>query len=233
MIVYGRNVIKELLENNKIIEKIYISDHFNDQNLILDIQKRNIELHFKPKKEIDRLANENNQGIIAFIPEFQYSLIDEIITKENPLILILDHLEDMHNFGSIIRSALAFNVDGIIIPKDRSVSVNATVFKTSSGAINNMKIVLVNNLVDTIKYLKKKGFWIYATDMNGVNYKHENYNIPIALIIGNEAKGISRLAKENADIIISIPINNKINSLNASVAAGIIINEIVNSRKEG
>ena len=143
---------------------------------------------------------------------------------------MLDHLEDTHNFGAIIRTCEAAGVDGIIIPKDRSVSVNSTVMKTSSGAAINMKICMVTNLNQTIKYLKDKGFWVTSTNMNGINYTSVDYKGSSLIIIGNEGNGVSKLTEKSSDYVVSIPMYGKVNSLNASVAAGVIIYEVVRQR---
>jgi 23S rRNA (guanosine2251-2'-O)-methyltransferase len=147
------------------------------------------------------------------------------------LLSYLDHIEDPHNFGAIIRTAEAAGVDAIIIPKDRSVDVNSTVMKTSAGALENMKVVQVTNLTNTIKELKQKGYWFVATDMEGTDYDKVDYKGNIAIVIGNEGSGISRLVKENCDFVATIPMTGSINSLNASVAAGIILFEALKQRR--
>ena len=144
---------------------------------------------------------------------------------------MLDQIEDPHKFGAIIRTCEASGVDGIIIPKDRSVEVNATVMKTSAGALTNMKIVMVSNLVDTISKLKKEGYWSIGLDMDGTDYNKIDYNMPICLVVGNEGFGLKPLTRKNCDIISSIPMKGKINSLNASVATGVMIYQILNKRK--
>lgn len=190
------------------------------------------------KKKLDEMSKSNNhQGVIALVPPFEYVNVEDILEeaknrKEEPFILILDGIEDPHNLGSIIRTAEAAGVHGIIIPKRRAASVNATVSKTSAGAVEYMKIARVNNINDTIRLLKENGIWICGTDMNTKTLHYDqDYTIPIAIVIGNEGKGMSRLTKENCDFIVKIPMNGKINSLNASVSAGIIIYEVVKSRK--
>lgn len=230
MLVFGKNVVNEILANNKKIYKVYIYKDFSDKNIINELQKRNIEIEYKEKYQLDKLADKNHQGIIIEIDDFKYSTLNKI-KKENSFIVILDHIEDPHNFGAVIRTCEAANVDGIIIPKDRSVSVNSTVMKTSSGALENMDIIEVTNITNTIKELKKEGFWFIATDMDGTNYKDIDYKGKIAIVIGNEGKGISRLVKENCDFVASIPMEGKVNSLNASVATGIIIFEALSQRK--
>ncbi len=230
MLVYGKNSCYEYLKNNKNIKKLYLDRNFNDNSLISLIENLNIKPYFLTKNELDQLADGNHQGIIIDVGEYRYADIDEII-KENGFIVILDHLEDTHNFGAIIRTCEAAGVDGIIIPKDRSVSVNSTVMKTSSGAAINMKICMVTNLNHTIKYLKDKGFWITTTDMNGENYTNIDYKDNTCIIIGNEGNGVSELVKKSSDFIATIPMKGKINSLNASVAAGIMIYEVIRQRK--
>ena len=167
----------------------------------------------------------NHQGIIIDIDDYEYFSLDEI-EKEN-VIIMLDHLEDPHNFGAIIRTIEAAGFKSIIIPKDRSVEVNPTVMKVSAGTLEKVKIARVNNLVNTINELKKKGYWIIGTDMDGTDYKEIDYKGKVAIVIGNEGKGMSRLVKENCDFIASIPMKGQVNSLNASVAAALIIYEVI------
>lgn len=231
MYIYGKNVAKETLENNKKVLKAFICKDFSDKNIISMLQKRNISIEILTKNEIDKLACGNNQGIILSVPDYEYCKLDDLLVNDKPFIVILDHLEDPHNFGAIIRTCEAAGVDGIIIPKDRSVSVNSTVMKTSAGALNNMKICVVTNLNRTIDELKEKGLWIVGTDMtDSVSYNSLDYDMPVAVIIGSEGFGISRLVREKCDYVVNIPMKGKVNSLNASVAAGILIYKIVEMR---
>ena len=231
MYIYGKNVAKETLENNKKVLKVYICKEFNDQNILSLIQKKKIGIGYLTKNEIDKLAPGNNQGIILNVPDYEYCEIDDLLVSEKPFIVILDHLEDPHNFGAIIRTCEAAGVDGIIIPKDRSVSVNSTVMKTSAGALNNMKICMVTNLNRAIDNLKENGVWIVGTDMtNSVSYNTVDYDMPVAIVIGSEGFGISRLVREKCDYVVNIPMKGKVNSLNASVAAGILIYKIFEMR---
>ncbi len=233
MYVYGKNVFKELINNNKRINKVILHDNFDDKEMFLEIKNRNIKIEYVSKKEIDKLVLGNHQGIIADIDDYQYRELNELlnsINKEYPLILILDHIQDPHNFGAIIRSAESVVVDGIIIPKDRGTEVNSTVMKTSAGALEYVPISMVTNLVGAINELKNRGYWIVGADMNGKNYSEIDYQMPIGLVIGSEGNGLSRLVKEKCDHIISIPMRGKINSLNASVATGIILYEIIKKR---
>ena len=232
MYIYGKNVVVETLKNNKKINKALVCNDFNDKNIISMLQKNNICIEYLTKKEICKIDNNLNQGIILSVPDYEYCEIDDLLGNEKPFIVILDHLEDPHNFGAIIRTCEAAGVDGIIIPKDRSVSVNSTVMKTSAGALNNIKICMVTNLNDAIKKLKDNGIWIVGTDMDtDTTYDKVDYDIPIALVIGSEGFGMSRLVKESCDYIVNIPMKGKVNSLNASVAAGILIYKIIEKKE--
>ena len=232
MLVYGRNVAKELLENGKDVKKIFLQDNFDDKKIISLMEKLKISVEIKPKREMDHLCNGLHQGIILDIRDYQYSKLDDVLKKNSNFVVILDHLEDPHNFGAIIRTSEAAGVDAIIIPKDRQVPVNSTVMKTSAGALSNMEIVSVSNLVQAINILKDNGFWVVGTAMeNAIDYKDIDYSSKIALIIGNEGKGMSRLVMDSCDYIAKIPMVGKINSLNASVASGIMIYEVVRNRK--
>lgn len=231
MYIYGKNVAIETLRNRQPIKKAYIYRNFQDKNIISELQKRNIPIKFVDKFELDKLAKGNHQGIILSIPDYEYTPLDELLKEENALLVILDHLEDPHNLGAIIRTCEAAGVDGIILPKNRSVDVNSTVMRTSVGALDYVKIAQVTNLVGTMKELKENGFWIVGTDMNGSDYQGIDYRGKTAIVIGNEGNGMARLVKENCDFIATIPMNGKINSLNASVAAGIIIYEAISKRK--
>lgn len=231
MLVYGKNVVKETLEKNINIKKAYIYDGFNDEKILSMLKKRNISIKFLTKNELNKIDNGNNQGIIIDIPDFVYSDLDDLLISEKPFIVILDHIEDPHNFGAIIRTCESAGVDGIIIPKDRSVSINSTVMKTSAGALNNVKICKVTNLSRTIDELKNRGLWIFGTNVsNSISYNSVDYDIPLALVIGSEGFGISKLINDKCDYIINIPMKGKVNSLNASVAAGILIYKIIEKR---
>lgn len=232
MLVYGRNSCKEYLEKNEKVRKIYIQEGFHDENLKLLIENSKIQPIFKSKFELDRLANGNHQGIIIDIGDFVYTDFHDFISSDDSFVIILDHLEDPHNLGAIIRTCEAAGVNGIIIPKDRSVSVTPTVMKTSTGSIDNIPISLVTNLNQTISELKDLGFWIVGTDMdNSQDYREIDYSGKIALIIGNEGNGMSRMVRESCDFIARIPMYGKVNSLNASVAAGIMIYEVIRQKR--
>lgn len=233
MYIYGKNVALEALNKKEKIKKAILSKNFKEFDVINILKKRNIKIKFMEKSDMDKIVDGLHQGIILDVDNYEYASIDELLVKENPILVILDHIEDPHNLGAIIRTCEASGVDGIIIPKDRSVEVNGTVIKTSVGTTSLMKIAKVTNLVNTINNLKKQGFWITGTDMFGESYKKIDYTGKCAIVIGNEGTGMSRLVKENLDFVASIPMYGKTNSLNASVAAGIIIYEAVQQRELG
>ena len=238
--VEGRNAVIELLESGKDINKIYISNgekHGSINKIIAMANKRKVLIKEVNKSKINEMAREeNNQGVIAIVPPFQYSDVDDILEKakiknEDPFIIILDGIEDPHNLGAIIRTAETAGCHGVIIPKRRAAGVNSTVAKVSAGAVEHIKIARVNNLTETIKYLKEQGIWIYGTDIKAKDfYYNQNLTGPIAIVIGSEGFGMSRLVKENCDCLLKIPMKGKITSLNASVSSGIVIYEVVRQR---
>lgn len=238
--VEGRNAVIELLESGRDINKIFILEgerHGSINKIIAMAKERKIVLTMVNKTKLNQMAQtENNQGVIAIVPPFDYCEVEDILEnakqrEEKPFILILDGIEDPHNLGSIIRTAETAGVHGIIIPKRRSASVNSTVSKVSAGAVEHMKIARVNNINETIRYLKENGVWICGTDMDAKKYYYqEDYTGPIAIVIGSEGFGMSRLVKENCDFLVKIPMKGKITSLNASVSAGIVIYEAVKQR---
>ena len=181
------------------------------------------------KNKIDKMcSNSANQGIALDIEEFEYLTIESIVKDENAnFVVMLDSLEDPHNFGAIIRTCECAGVDYIIIPKNRSVSVNSTVYKTSSGALNNVKIVEVVNLANTIRKLQDLGYWVYGAEANGVDYRSVKYDGKTCLVVGSEGHGLKQIVANTCDQIISLPMKGKINSLNASVAGGILIYEMM------
>ena len=238
--VEGRNSVLELLESEKDINKIYVTrgEKQGSINKIIGRAKgKGIVLVEVDKSKLDEMSQTgNHQGVIAIVPPFEYCEIEDILDeaknkKESPFILILDGIEDPHNLGAIIRTAETAGVHGVIIPKRRAASVNSTVNKVSAGAVEHMKIARINNINDTIKYLKDNGLWIIGTDGKAENYYYEqDLTGPIALVIGSEGYGMNRLVSENCDILVKIPMKGKITSLNASVSAGIVTYEIVKQR---
>ena len=226
MYVFGKNVANEVINDVKKIKKAYISKNFDEKNIMSVLNRNNIYIKWMEKRDLDKFVDGNHQGIVLEIDDYEYSDVDELI-EDNGIIVMLDHLEDPHNLGAIIRTCEAAKVSGIIIPKDRSVSVNSTVMKVSAGALEQVKISQVTNLSQTLSYLKKQGYWIVGTDMQGTNYTDIDYSGKIVIVIGNEGKGMSDIIKKNCDFIAKIPMRGSINSLNASVAAGIIIFEAI------
>ena len=232
MLVYRRNVARELLNKNEKVSKIILQEGFDDKNIISLIESKNIKVEYKLKREIDNLAKGVHQGILLSIPDYKYKSIEEILNDNTSFVVILDHLEDPHNFGAIIRTCEAAGVDAIIISKDRQVQVNSTVMKTSAGTLDDMNIVLVANLVNAIERLKDNGFWIVGTALDSnLDYRDIDYSGKKALVIGNEGKGMSQIVTKACDYIAKIPMYGKTNSLNASVASGIMIYEMIRNRK--
>ena len=241
--VEGRNSVIELLESGKDINKIFVEKgekHGSIHKIIAMAKTRKIIIVEKDKRQMEEIAqNKNYQGIIAIIPPFSYCEIEDILDKakkekEEPFILILDGIEDPHNLGSIIRTAETAGVHGIIIPKRRAASVNSTVAKVSSGAIEHMLVARVNNISDAIEKLKKEGLWICGTDINTDKYYYEqDLTGPLGIVIGNEGKGIGEKVKKNCDFLVKIPMLGKVTSLNASVSTGIVIYEALKQRMKG
>ena len=238
--IEGRNAVLELLESDKDINKIYITkgELKGSINKIIAIaNEKKVIIVQKDKKQMDMMAqSENYQGVIAVVPPYEYVEVEDILEvakerNEDPFILILDGIEDPHNLGAIIRTAETAGVHGIIIPKRRAAQVNSTVSKVASGALEYMKIARVNNITDTISKLKDKGVWICGTAIDADKfYYDQNLTGPLAIVIGNEGKGISDLVKRNCDFLVKIPMKGKVTSLNASVSTGIIVYEAVKQR---
>ncbi len=214
MLVFGLNVLKEI--DGQKVRKAYCSR----QDLIPLLQAKKIKYEMHDKKVLDKMVKGLHQGIVLDVFDYEYYDLKDVTGN---FVVILDHLEDPHNFGAIIRTCVAAGINEIIIPKDRSILVNPTVVKVSVGTITKVKIVLVNNLVNAIKKLQQDGYFVYASSMDGKDYHTVDYAPKKVLVIGNEGKGISRLVKENCDEIIKIPMSRDAESLNASVAAGILI----------
>lgn len=236
MLVYGKNVSVRILNDENLvknIKSIYVDEVFLKKNKNLFSENLKSKIKIKRNYELDNLAKGVHQGIIIDMEEYPYISLNSILKKNIDSVLILDHILDPHNLGAIIRTAVASGINAIIIPSDRQVLVNSTVVKTSVGAVFDIDIVVVTNLNNAIKILKDNGFWIYGTVMNGENYTKLDYSGKTAIVIGNEEKGIGELTRKNCDFLVTIPISNKIDSLNASVAAGIMMYEVVRNRKSG
>ncbi len=235
--IIGRNPVLEVLSGDKEIEKIYIlkGDLQGSIKKILGKAKdKKIIIQEVDKFKLDELAEgQVHQGVVASIGLYEYVEVEDILNyakekNESPLILILDEVEDPHNLGAIVRTAECAGAHGVIIPKRRSATVNGTVYKSSAGAVEHMKIAKVTNISQTLESLKEAGLWIYGADMDGKeSYYNTDLTGPVGLVIGNEGRGISRLVKEKCDVLVKIPMYGNVNSLNASNAAAILIYEVI------
>ena len=240
--VEGRNSVLELLESDNDINKLYVQSgekHGAIIKIIAKAKEKKVVISEIDKNKLDQMSEtHNHQGVIAIVPPYNYSSVEEILElakskNEKPFVIICDGIEDTHNLGSIIRTAECVGAHGVIIPKRRSAAVNATVNKTSAGAVAYVKVARVTNLNDTIKELQDNGVWIYGTDMDGTdNYNEVKYDSGVGIVVGSEGFGMSRLVKENCDFLVRIPMAGKINSLNASVSASIVMYEVMNQRKK-
>lgn len=231
MLIYGRNVCEVALKENVKIRKIYLQEGFSDKKLLNMIEKIKLKPTYLLKRKMDDLVNGIHQGIIFDVSDYKYADIDKLL-GENKFVVMLDHLEDVHNLGAIIRTCEAAGVDAIIIPENREVLVNGSVIKTSAGCAYQMDIVKVVNLARTIDYLKDNNYWVVGTSLDtDLDYREVDYSGNICLVIGNEGKGISSLISKKCDFITKIPMYGRTNSLNASVAAGIMIYEVIRNRK--
>ena len=238
--IEGRNSVLELLESGKDVNKIFVTrgEKHGSINKILGIAKeRKIIVVEKDKKQMDEMAQEENyQGVIAIVPPFEYVEISDILQvakerNEDPFVIVLDGIEDPHNLGSIIRTAETAGVHGVIIPKRRAASVNSTVNKASAGAVEHMKIARVTNISDAIEELKQAGLWVCGTAVDTNKYYYnQDLTGPLAIVIGNEGKGIGEKVKKNCDFLVKIPMKGKVQSLNASVSTGIVVYEAVKQR---
>ena len=229
--IFGKNTIESFVDSKNIIE-VFIANNFSDEKILRRIRQAGIKVSVKDKFFLDKVSNNGkHQGIVASIKSFEYASLQEIVDigkkKKHPFIVVLDGVEDPHNVGAIIRTCEAFSVDGIIMSKHNSCPVNATVAKVSTGALANIKIAQVTNLTQTLKELKKIGYWVFAAEaFNSQPYEAVDYNCPVALVVGSEGFGISRLVKEQADFNIKINMSGKVNSLNVSVATAVLVSYI-------
>ncbi len=239
-IICGRNSVLEAVRSGREIDRLLVAHGSTGGSVAAIIAKcsaKGILIKEVSPQKLDFLCgNANHQGVAVMFSAQEYCEVSDILEyakekNENPFIIICDEIEDPHNLGAIIRSAEACGVHGIIIPKRRSASLNATVAKSASGALEYMRVARVTNIANEIENLKKNGIWVFGADMDGTDYTQFDYSIPVALVIGNEGKGIGRLVGEKCDEIISLPMFGKINSLNASVAAGVLMYEVVRKRR--
>lgn len=234
--IYGRNVVVSRLKEARDIDEIYLLDSFKDRSVMELIKNSRVKLVWCKKGKLDNLAgNGFHQGIVAKVHTYDYYDFDEVMCclkeKENALIVMLDGIEDPHNFGAILRSCEAMGVDGVIVSKHGTCPLNSTVAKTSTGAIELVKVIEVNNLNNAIKKLKEDGFWVVGAEAhNSVDYRAVDYNGKIVLVVGSEGKGISKLVIENCDYKVKLPMVGKVNSLNVSVACAVLLYQVYNKR---
>lgn len=238
MFIEGKNAVRQAIEANSTINKIFIDKNYASRKdeIIALATKNRIKIEYLPKNALDtRSKTGRHQGYIAETVDFEYSSIEDILKtaeqrNEMPFIVLLDGIEDPHNFGAIIRSCECGGVHGIIIPKNRACQVNETVIRTSTGAISEMKIAKVTNLKDAIEQLKQSGVWVFAGEIGGENIYTKNLNLPLGIVIGSEGFGIKKTIQSACDGVVTLPLKGKVNSLNASVACGIIVFEAVRQR---
>lgn len=240
--IEGRNAVMEAFRAGRCVDKLYVLDGCQDgpvRSIIREARKHDVILNFVPKERLDQLSESRaHQGVIAQVAAYEYASVEEILRKarekgEAPFLFLLDNIEDPHNLGAIIRTANLAGAHGVIIPKRRAVGLTATVAKTSAGALNYTPVAKVTNLAKTIEELKEQGIWFVCADMGGETMYSLNLTGPIGLVIGNEGEGVSRLIREKCDYVASIPMKGDIDSLNASVAAGVLAYEIVRQRLQG
>lgn len=235
MLIIGKNAVRELLKGTRKIFAVYAVEGFQDKELINEFQRKRIKVTYMNKKSFSAKFGEKAGGIVSEAEDYKYLTIEELIdknsSKQDSVVLILDGLEDPHNLGAILRSADATGCDGIIIPKNRSVEVNDTVVKVSTGAYEYVDVVKVTNLNQTIEKLKENGYWVIGLELTGtMDYKDVDYSGKCCLVVGSEGKGISPLVQKNCDLLVKIPMFGKVNSLNASVSAGLILYEAIRKR---
>ncbi|KQL52104.1 RNA methyltransferase TrmH [Heyndrickxia shackletonii] len=237
--ISGKNPVIEALKSDREINKIWIAEGSQKgqmQQIIQLAKEARVLVQYVPKQKIDQMVSENHQGVVAQVAAYKYAEIDDLFIRaeqrqETPFFLILDELEDPHNLGSILRTADAAGVHGIIIPKRRAVGLTGAVAKASTGAIEHVPVVRVTNLARTIAELKERGIWIFGTDAKGSqDYRKMDGSLPLAMVIGSEGKGIGRLIRESCDFLIHLPMVGHVTSLNASVAASLLIYEVYRQR---
>lgn len=233
--VYGKNVVSSMLKDKREILTLFLLEGRKDSETVNLAKAQNIKIRYVSKAELDRLVKGNHQGYIAEVREYPTYSIQEIVSAipegKQPLIVALDSLQDPHNLGAILRTMSCVGGDGVIIEKNRSVSLNGTVAKVSVGAIETVKVAQVTNLAQTLRKLKEMGFWIIGTDVNQAqDYRRVRYDMPVVLVIGSEGSGMRRLIAETCDLKVRLPMEGDIGSLNASVACGILLYQIYSQR---
>ncbi|WII37137.1 23S rRNA (guanosine(2251)-2'-O)-methyltransferase RlmB [Paenibacillus thiaminolyticus] len=240
--IAGKHSVTEALRSGRTIHKVWIADNAQKhltQPIIAEAKKAGVIVQTADKRKLDQMAEGvQHQGVVAQVAAYGYVEVDDILARaeakgETPFLLVLDEIEDPHNLGSILRTADCTGVHGVIIPKRRSVGLTATVSKTSAGAVEYVPVARVTNLAQTMEQLKERGVWLVGTDVSATRdlYETDLFTMPLALVIGNESKGMGRLVKQTCDALLKLPMAGQINSLNASVAAGIFMYEVVRRRR--
>lgn len=229
-LIFGRNPVKEALTSNRVV-RVFVTNSFNDNAINPLLKEKKVVIKVISTNEMNSMCPGVHQGIAAEIKPYEYIDFDEILRRSRkvdvPVIVILDGISDTHNLGAILRSCDVFNVSGVLLPKHNSVQLNATVAKASAGAINYVPVALINSMQNAIQKLKDNGFWVVSTDGSAkIDYNQIKYDFPVALVIGSEGKGVSQLVIKNSDYVVKIPQYGHVNSLNASVAAGILLAKI-------
>ena len=231
---YGKNVVRSLLKNQREIMTLYIQDGRKDDEVENLARKQNVPIRFVSRRDLDRMVEGNHQGYIAEIKDYPTYTIEEITSAipegKLPLLVALDGIQDPHNLGAVLRTMACVGGDGVIIEKNRSVSLNGTVAKVSVGAIDTVKVAQVTNLAQTLRKLKDMGYWIVGTDMTDQDYRSIKYDMPVVLVIGAEGSGMRRLISETCDFRVSLPMEGDVGSLNASVACGVMLYHIYTQR---
>ena len=234
--IYGKNTVRELLTGPRQVYEVMIQNQSKNDDIVKLCRKNNIKMRMTDKNGFIKLVgNVNHQGVMALIDGYDYTPLEDIVRNipegKQPLLLMLDGMEDPHNLGAIIRTCDAIGVDGVIIGKNNTVGMNATVEKVSTGAIDHVPVAQVTNLSRTLDSLKKEGFWVVGCELdNSTDYRAVDYNMPLVLVIGSEGFGISRLVKEHCDMNVILPMVGHVNSLNASVATAVLLYQVYNSR---
>jgi len=233
--VYGRRILEEALKSGIRIKKVFFAKLERYEKgfleLVEEVERRGIKYHFAEKEKLTSMVGKGHQGVVMDIEDFKYSDLEEVLNVKEPFFVLLDHIQDPHNLGAIIRSAAGAGATGVIIPKDRSAKVTPAVVKVSAGTVFKIPIVLVTNLARTIEALKERDVWVYAVDMDGKPYYEEDLTGPVGVVFGSEGKGLGKLVKDRCDGVIGIPMENSVESLNVSVSAGIILFEIRRQRR--
>lgn len=232
--IFGRNTVTATLKQGTKPKHVYLFNKGNYPEIVSLCKEMGVRPQFVDKQVLDRMVKGTHQGIVMEVEGYEYTDIETIVANaQTKLIVVCDQLEDPHNLGAILRSCDAVNADGVVVGKNRSVGLNATVAKVSTGAINTVPVAQVTNLVQTLNYLKENGYWVVAAEngVDAVEYDTFNVDVPIALVVGSEGKGVSRLVKKECDVLTTIPMHGTVNSLNVSVATGILLFDIVRRRK--